>query len=181
MVSINIYRSTVPVNLYVVSVGYGGTMLPVSDYKYSYWAITMMLKLEGGEAQTVKVRDASAILTLRFSRIVWSVEDVYEAKMQHHWIIPGYDCVFWWEQLSLRGYGVKGLMLVNQSNVNKPEFDLASIGLKDLKILQKKILLLKLTEQSFIHIRLKICYCIQPYSICWLKIYIDVTRCTTEM
>ena len=37
----------------------------------------------------------------------WSVEVVSEAKSRHHWILPGYDCVFGLEQLALRDNGVK--------------------------------------------------------------------------
>ena len=35
----------------------------------------------------------------------WSIEVVSEANKQHNWIIPGYDCVFRWEQIALRGNG----------------------------------------------------------------------------
>ena len=49
---------------------------------------------------------------------------------QCHWIVPGYNCIFRWEQLALRDNGVKILMFLNQSTINKPEFDLAQIGLK---------------------------------------------------
>ena len=60
----------------------------------------------------------------------WSVDAVSEARMQHHLILPGYDCAFWLEQLALQGNGVKRLRFVNQSNIYKPEFSLSKIRIK---------------------------------------------------
>ena len=63
----------------------------------------------------------------------WYVEALYEAKMRHHWILPGYDHVFRWAQLTQRGNEVKSSRFVNQSNINKLDFDLTQIGLKYLR------------------------------------------------
>ena len=55
---------------------------------------------------------------------------IYWKKTRHCWILPGYECVVWWEKLALQGTGVNISRFVNQSNTNTPEFDLARIRLK---------------------------------------------------
>ena len=55
----------------------------------------------------------------------WSVEAVSEARMQYCWILPGYNRVFRWKNLALRVNLVKILIFVHQSNIHKPELDLA--------------------------------------------------------
>ena len=60
----------------------------------------------------------------------WYVEVVCEAKTQHQWILPRYDCVFRWKQLTIRNNGVNIYIFVNQSNVNKTDLDLYWIGPK---------------------------------------------------
>ena len=48
MVSTKLSREMVPVNLSVVSVGDGGTMIQVIADNYCYWVIAMMGKVGGG-------------------------------------------------------------------------------------------------------------------------------------
>ena len=60
----------------------------------------------------------------------WSVEVVYEAKSRNHIILPGYNCVFRREQLARWDNVVKSSRFVNKLNINKPDLDLAQIGLK---------------------------------------------------
>ena len=101
-----------------------------------------------------------------------------EAKTQHHWILPRNDHLILWEKLGLRGNGVKISIFVNQLNINKPEFDLAWIRLKYFRIVFVSLLLLryKLTNQSYLHIRLKSCHRLQPYSNIRIKLHYKKLR-----
>ena len=72
------------------------------------------------------------------------------------------------QKIAVRGNGFKISRFVNQSNINKPEFDLAQKQLK-INIVENyftslRLLRFKLTDQSNLCIRLKICYCFQHYS-----------------
>ena len=60
---------------------------------------------------------------------------------------------------------------VNQSNINKLEFDLAQIRLKYFRkyFANLRLLRFKLTDQSYLHIRLKSCYCFIPYIMYKIK------------
>ena len=79
---------------------------------------------------------------------------------------------FLWGKLTLWGNGLKISRFVNQSNINKPEFDLAQIRLKYFRtyFANLRLLRFKLTDQSYLGMRLKSCYRFQPYSIYMLYI-----------
>ena len=63
----------------------------------------------------------------------WYVEFLSEAKSWHHQIFPGYDCVFRLEELVLQGKRVNSSKSFSQSNINKSEFTLNWIGLKQFR------------------------------------------------
>ena len=66
--------------------------------------------------------------------------------------------VVFFEKLVLRGDGVKISRFVSQSKTNTPEFDLARIWLKSFRELFREftVILFKLTDQSYLCIRLKV-------------------------
>ena len=52
--------------------------------------------------------------------------------------------MFFDEKLALRGNGVKISRFVNQSNINKPEFDLARIRLKHFRKLFREFTVIEI-------------------------------------
>ena len=69
--------------------------------------------------------------------------------------------------------GIKISIFVNQSNINKPEFNLAQRRLKCLEnyLANLRLLQFNLTDQSYLPIRLKCFHFLQPYSIITILLY----------
>ena len=96
----------------------------------------------------------------------WSEESVSGEKTWHHLILPGHDHVFRRDQLALQGIQVKNSRFINQSNNNEQELDLSQIRLKYFReyFANLQLLIFRLTDQSYLRMRLKICYSFQPSS-----------------
>ena len=110
------------------------------------------------------VRDL--LLLIWFKNCMQCVEAVSEYKTRYHWILTKYKQVLWWEKIVLWCNGVKKWDLLSYQILINP----SSTSLKyDKYILETyfenlQLLLFKLTDQSYLHIRLKSCHHFQSHS-----------------